>query len=357
MKNDKADLEGYIRNAIYTYPTLYRSYDYESSRIIVLGHIFLSYGTALEWHPDGFLTYLKYSGKSDDGYSPVESRKKLPNDFFEKELWYMDVLVSRKKEIEADLNGSFFYWNGKSNGRHGEKLIECVFEADKKRAIELKSKYLNPDDENDKYRMEMAKLVDGYVICPSLAESDYRKSKEDQMVFYKKYTNGYAPYAMCQYSPIVEMVNKQTNSMHINNFKLDSVRPDWIKGAVDISRYCLAWYKNENNHKDDYYYPTGKPNKYYEENPKKFRSNCQNPEHGAIFTDEMTIEEYTWASWEFHLKQQMGWFEKLIEMYSDGSEMVDYEHENCPDGIRFRQYAKDKLPKWACDVRPCFSKN
>jgi hypothetical protein len=341
MKNDKADLEGYIRNAIYTYPTLYRSYDHESSRLIVLGHIFLSYGTALEWHPDGFLTYLNYSGKSDDGYKPVESRKKLPKDFFEKELWYMDVLVSRKKEIEADLNGSFFYWNGKSNGRQGEKLIECVFEADDKKSIELKTKYLNPYDENDKYRMEMDKLTDKYVIRPLLAESYYRKSK------------GYAPYRMCQYSPIVEMINKKTNSPHIENFELTSIRPDWIKGAVDISRYCLAWYKNKNNHKNDYYYPTGKPNEFYERDPKKFRSNCQNPEHGAIFTDEMTIEEYTWASWEYGLNQQIRWFEKLIEMYSDGSEMVDYVHENCPNGIRFRQYAKDKLPKWAYDVRPC----
>ena len=35
-----------------------------------------------------------------------------------------------------------------------------------------------------------------------------------------------------------------------------------------------------------------------------------------------------------------------------GEPMVHYAHKQDPKGIRFRQYAKDKLPKWAVDVQP-----
>jgi hypothetical protein len=320
MKNDKADLEGHIRKSIWDYPTLYRSFDWETSRLHVLGHIFVSYGTALEWHPDGFLTYLDYDEKSEDGYEPVQSLDKLPDEFFTKDLWYIDVLDTRKKEIEEDLDGVFFYWQRKENN----STSVCVFESDKIRAKELKVKYLNPNDERDKRIIEMAKEMgrnDYKYIGPSQASSFDRKCKSESVHYPKTYIDktyidGYSPGIMCQYSPIVEMINNLTNSSHIENFKIANIRPDWIKGAIDISRYCLEWYKNTDNYKYDYYYPDGKPNEFYERDPAKYRAGCQNPELGVVFADEMTIEEYTWASWEYHLKQQTGWFERLIKMYA-----------------------------------------
>ena len=33
-------------------------------------------------------------------------------------------------------------------------------------------------------------------------------------------------------------------------------------------------------------------------------------------------------------------------------EMISYAHKDEPDGVRFCQYAKDKLPPWAVDVKP-----
>ena len=33
--------------------------------------------------------------------------------------------------------------------------------------------------------------------------------------------------------------------------------------------------------------------------------------------------------------------------------MVTYAHKQKPNGIRFRQYAKDPLPQWAVDVQQC----
>lgn len=36
-----------------------------------------------------------------------------------------------------------------------------------------------------------------------------------------------------------------------------------------------------------------------------------------------------------------------------GEPMVHYAHKQDPNGIRFRQYAKDPLPQWAVDVQPC----
>lgn len=32
--------------------------------------------------------------------------------------------------------------------------------------------------------------------------------------------------------------------------------------------------------------------------------------------------------------------------------MVHYAHESEPEGVRFKQYAKDPLPPWAVDVQP-----
>lgn len=320
MKNDPANLEGYIRKCIYDYPTLYRSFDYERSRLLVLGHTFLSYGTALEWHPEGFLTYIDYDGKTDDGYMPVETMDELPEGFFEKKLWYVDVLDTRKEEIEADLNGGFFYWNGINH--KGSSV--CVFESDEKKAKELSVKYIDGDSEAMKYKIEMAKILGKELIDnihPFPAESFNRDhfgkelSGHLKKLYEKTYMGGYSPYPMSKYSPIVEMVKKKTEGVHINEFDLNNVRPDWAKGAVDISRYCLDFYKNENNHKYIHYYPDGKPNSFYERDPEGYRANCQDHSAGAVFTDEMTIEEYTWASWEYFLAEQIGWFEKLIEMY------------------------------------------
>jgi len=320
MKNDPADLEGYIRHSIHKYPTLYRSFDYEASRLHVLGHIFISYGTALEWHPEGFLTYLAYRGKSEDGYMPVESRKSLPKGFFEKKLWYVDVLDSRKKEIKEDLKGYFSYWNGS----HNRNSTTCVFEANEQRAKELTLKYMDADPSKMKFRIEMAKemgreLIDN--IHPFEAEAFDRQHYGKEIpghlkkLYEKNYLDGYSPSAMCKYSPIVEMVQKKTNGMYIDNFELTTIRPDWAKGAVDISLYCLEWYKNEDNHKYDHYYPDGKPNEFYEKDPKKYREGCVGTYGGVVFTDDMTIEEYTWANWEYHLASQIGYFEKIIEMY------------------------------------------
>ncbi len=36
-----------------------------------------------------------------------------------------------------------------------------------------------------------------------------------------------------------------------------------------------------------------------------------------------------------------------------GEPMVHYAHKSDPNGIRFRQFANDKLPPWAVDVKPC----
>ena len=36
-----------------------------------------------------------------------------------------------------------------------------------------------------------------------------------------------------------------------------------------------------------------------------------------------------------------------------GEPMVHYAHQQDPKGMRFRQYAKEKIPAWAVDVQPC----
>ena len=34
-----------------------------------------------------------------------------------------------------------------------------------------------------------------------------------------------------------------------------------------------------------------------------------------------------------------------------GGELITYAHKNDPTGPRFKQYSKDPLPEWACEVQ------
>jgi len=288
------ELEELISHFIYNYPTLYRGNNHKESRIPILGHIFLSYGTALEWHPDGFLTYLNYDKKGKSNYVTTLRPKKLPKGFYEKELWM--IIINDKKKLKECLNelkGIFHY------KRISSFEINIVLEGNKDFANEIAAKY-----SSDSYARE--------------AQSYYRETSSYRKLLMKKnsliYEYGkYTPSGMCKYSPIVEMINKKTNSCHIDNFDLN-VRQDWISGALDIAEYSLDFYKDDEKNKYNMYNPINSLKGFednYKSNPTKYRNDRledgMKPEH--------TIEQWCNLVWQKHLNEQIGYLEKFIKLY------------------------------------------
>ena len=110
------------------------------------------------------------------------------------------------------------------------------------------------------------------------------------------------------------MINKKTDSPHIENFDLVTIKSDWIVGAVEIVRYALDYYLDENKCKYHYCHPNKSLKGYiksYNENPKKFREDRKpdgmKPEH--------TIEQWCQICWERLKKEQVGIFKRFLKMY------------------------------------------
>ena len=91
-------LDDAIRWNIYNYPTLFRAKDYDTSRIYVLGHMFLCIGTGLEWHKDGFLAPM-----NSKGYNLSQVRKTLPKNYFKKNLYTIDVLNEKIEKMKKSI--------------------------------------------------------------------------------------------------------------------------------------------------------------------------------------------------------------------------------------------------------------
>lgn len=64
-----------------------------------------------------------------------------------------------------------------------------------------------------------------------------------------------SPYPVGEYSAISEMIEGRTNSLHIKNFELTKILPDWIDGAREIVEYAIGYYKDESMFKYHCYYP------------------------------------------------------------------------------------------------------
>lgn len=86
------------------------------------------------------------------------------------------------------------------------------------------------------------------------------------------------PYPICKYSAIAEMINGKTNSLHIKNFELIKILPDWVEGAREIVEYARAYYKDYNLHKHHFHYKyteswdayVKKQNEYFDRFSEKF---------------------------------------------------------------------------------------
>lgn len=283
-------LKDYIDTSILEYATLFRFKNYEDSRLRVLDHIFLCYGTALEWHTDGFLAYHSHKGKFQ-----IRKPKKIPENFFSDDLWEIDIKKEDLKEIKALLKG---YKSYTIKREIGNRLCINILCNDK----ELVTKIFN------KYRVKDAEEKHAEAYCKK------HKIKWDRKPYLIKNEYLFEPYPMCEYSPIVEMINKQTNSYHVKNFKLKKIQKDYIEGAIEVIKKALEYYRDPEKIKTNMYHPAKALvgfKEEYNKDPEKFRK--LRIEDGML--PEHTIEQWCTICWEKHLAEQVGYCEKLLEMY------------------------------------------
>ena len=281
MENTFVKLKDYINNSILEHPTLYRKSDYTSSKIPILGNLFLTIGTGIEWHKDGFLAYY------DNDYKIVKN-KSLPKNFFNIELWETFPDKKELKNIKKDLNGHFFYVIPQKT----YNSLTVVFEGNYNFAKKITKKYDTKMSVSDTFNIE-------------------RKPREAKRTELKNESRPYIPYPICNLSALVEMIDKKTTSYHVENFELNNIKKDWIKGALEIAEYTLDFYKDPNKNINSSYHPLKCINstKYeFEKDPQKYRD--ARKEMG-----NMAIEEWIEFCWQNFLKEQIGYCEKLIEMY------------------------------------------
>lgn len=219
-------LEDYIRQSIYTYPSLYKDKTYELSRLKVLDHIFLCIGTGLEWSKNGELCELT-------GSSVKKGRKTLPKDFFEKRLWELEVYNDKLDKVKKYLksrNIKFYV-----SARLRNKIVRVYFFEDRENVAH--------------------KVILRFHIMDDLRNDSPEFRKDMVGVYEMKSYYQFNPYPLCGYSPIVEMLNGRTNSLHIDNFDLTMVKQDWIDGAIDVAKASLEYYMDDEKSKNHIYHP------------------------------------------------------------------------------------------------------
>lgn len=220
-------LDAHVRRQALTYPTLYRAGDWETSRILVLSKMFLTIGNGYEWK-DGMLLY----GDTPD---PIDTPD-LPPDFFDKLIWELRVDPLKLEEVEQALQGTYYWVQPRS--KHCD-VRRVYFEADEDEASRLMKLYhvpLQPDYPGMfKPRAATAiRTIDPWVTIP--------------------WQPTFSPISTC--SAIVEMVEGKT----YEGETLDP-HPEWIAGAVDLARFALASYLDQERseyEKQYHYFCSGK---------------------------------------------------------------------------------------------------
>jgi hypothetical protein len=235
-------LDDHVRDAIYNYPTLYRGKDYETSRLKVLDHLFLVIGNGYEWEKEGFLSCVGRGGFHGDN-TKAKGLKTLPEGFFDKELYNFYVDSTKMKELEKRLKKEkrFHYFLDKAH----KKETNLIFEADEETAKDYVRNY------------EAETGINRRNGVPATGWTFVDKARSDHSI---------SPYPICEYSAIKEIYNGKTNSLHIDNFELKKIQPDWLVGAIDIVKASLAYY-NDKKQYDSHIYctdrTTGKRSKHW----------------------------------------------------------------------------------------------
>lgn len=271
-------LEHVVNWSILNYPTLYRCNDHQESRLLVLENLFCGIGTGYEWTKEGYLTDRTLS---DPSKKCVE---KLPDNFYQMKLYSMTSPKRHVSKVKSELKAHGRWFHCLEKNYLSE--IDFVFEADEEFATLLFKKYPKR-----------------YTPEPDLVIVRQAKSR---CVF--------NPYPLCRYSPLVEMINRRTDSTHIENFDLEHISEDWIQGAVEVAREVIAYYNDESRFTKHIYHPNNCLYMFedrYKKDPEKYRR--ENEPWGM--TPEMSVEDWCNYHWNKYVTKQEDYCKKLIEMY------------------------------------------
>lgn len=196
-------LDQVVNRLIYKYPSLFRATTYLDSRMIVLDNMFSQIGTGYEWHPNGYLQQ-----ELDD----VVEMDALPNDFFDKKLYYIFINPEQVNEFIESMKGKFYYFTDKP--LHSQ-CKEFVFAEE----VESKAKSIILQFDQTALRMGESFPIHINALIP----------------------NTYlVPTPYNEYSHLYAMIN----GVDYNKKALPQIKNDWLLGARELAEYCLKFYQN-----------------------------------------------------------------------------------------------------------------
>lgn len=279
------NIEDHVRWVIYNYPSLYRVRNNpELSRLHVLGSLFFTIGTGYEWDKDkGILT----NGE-------IEPMVKLPEGFFEKELYAFDVENSKAEGFVDFLKDRFHYIK---QDRY-DNITTVIFEA-----TEDEAKGWKWDWDNHRFRGRPKTRPTTEIELDSVYVNE-------QACDYDLH-----PYPLCNYSAIVELTKGKTDSPHIEDYSFADFppQPDWIRACVDVAKEALAFYNDESRYCTDSYHPSNNIGRYqYEYKKAKKKGEEAEYRNKLGYEEGETPEERSHRSFEAHRKHQITCLEKFL---------------------------------------------
>lgn len=308
------NLAHHINWAIFNWPTLYRCRTKEESRLRVFNHIFLSYGTGYEWHPDGFLAVMNWREHNEEDYLYYDTSQvmeELSNQFFDRQLYSIQVEEKDVETVKEKLDETYYYITARN-----VEAFNFIFEATEDEALDLSSKF-------DIHCKETMRRVGNVATAEDLPEELRKKFVYVEAA--DTYTDRIGrdgeqdilhPTGICEYSPVHEMIMGKTNSPHINNFQLKTIKPDWIMGAAAIVKYALNYYHSPKKFVHHYYYYENSTLKQSlkkaieEGREEQFRKNFNLPKN-------KTAEQRAKESWYEFREEQLDLLLRFLEKFGN----------------------------------------
>lgn len=204
---------------IYECPTLFRVYkNPELSRMKVLSHLFFTIGNGFDWSIKGILHEIN---------EPKKKLVQLPEDYFDKKL-YEFVLYAKHNEFAEILRSKNYYFYTTKNYPSGERFY---FEATESQAEELIAW--------NNYQEPTIKAM----MLP----------KFQSLILAENKSGVFNPYRICNYSAIAELINRKTNSSHIQNFSFDEFppKPDHIEACMDLVLFTKRHFEKQQSFDED----------------------------------------------------------------------------------------------------------
>lgn len=237
-------LHAEIDRAIWRYPMLYKLRSYKESRLRVLDHLFLVLGNGFQWSSDGYLydSDRFLSAKEVPPYG-VESHPSLPKGYFDKELWAVtNVTKDSAIAVQKYLNGQgafcYLILRDKAISQSTTDSWDVIFAA----------KESKPD--GCVYVLEDFYPGAGRLCVP--IHKFLRKNEpfdpRDSMVTAAcgKASGSFVPYPVSEGTKIFELFQGKT----YREGRPFTAQPDWVCGAVEVSKESLAYFTDERRYKD-----------------------------------------------------------------------------------------------------------